>query len=301
MSALRRLVGERLGAGTGVAPSTAAARGGLGRGPGLWPFVAVLGLFVLMAVASPWLAPEDPLRQNLLGRLQPPMTEVRGTLYILGTDELGRDLLSRIVYGARVSITVAFLSVALSGVVGTVLGMLAAHYRGWTETVIMRLVDIVLSIPAILLAIITVAVLGPGLLNVVLVLALTRWPRYARVAYGQTLAIGSQPYLRYARYIGASPLRQLGRHVLPNILGPLVVVATLEFGLMVLFEAGLSFLGLGVQPPTASWGAMLSVGKNYVQSAWWIATFPGLCLFLLVLSVNLIGDGLRDRLDPRSR
>ena len=162
-------------------------------------------------MASPWLAPEDPLRQNLLGRLQAADDGgARHALHLSAPTNSARDLLSRIVYGARVSITVAFLSVVLSGVVGTVLGMLAAHYRGWTETVIMRLVDIVLSIPAILLAIITVAVLGPGLLNVVLVLALTRWPRYARVAYGQTLAIGSQPYLRYARYIGASPLAPVG-------------------------------------------------------------------------------------------
>ncbi|MEN0097667.1 MAG: ABC transporter permease, partial [Brucella pseudogrignonensis] len=180
-------------------------------------------------------------------------------------------------------------------------GMLAAFYRGWTETIIMRLVDMVLSVPAILLAIITVAILGPSLANVVIVLALTRWPRYARVAYGQTLSIANMPYVRLSRFMGAGWFRLLWRHILPNIAGALIVVATLEFGLMVLFEAGLSFLGLGVQPPTASWGAMLSTGRNYVASAWWIATFPGLALFLLVLSINLIGDHVRDRLDPRGR
>ncbi|MFT4181740.1 MAG: ABC transporter permease, partial [Rhizobium sp.] len=167
--------------------------------------------------------------------------------------------------------------------------------------VIMRLVDIVLSVPAILLAIITVATLGPGLQNVVLVLALTRWPRYARVAYGQTLIVANASYLRLSRSMGAGWVRILRCHVLPNIAGALVVVVTLEFGLMVLFEAGLSFLGLGVQPPTASWGVMLSVGRNYVANAWWLSVIPGAALFLLVLSVNVLGDFLRDRLDPRSR
>ena len=164
----------------------------------------------------------------------------------------------------------------------------------------MRVVDIFLAVPAILLAIITVAVLGPGLVNVVVVLALTRWPRYARIAYGQTLGIANMPYVRLAAFTGAGAGRILFRHVLPNIIGAVTVVATLEFGLMVLFEAGLSFLGLGVQPPTASWGAMLSTGRNYLATAWWIATLPGLCLFLLVLAINLLGDDLRDRFDPRA-
>ncbi|WP_432761321.1 ABC transporter permease [Rhizobium mayense] len=262
--------------------------------------VVILILIVLMAIFAPLIAPHDPNTQNLLGRLKPPGTVVRNTLYLFGSDELGRDTLSRLIYGARVSLFVAVASVLLSGVSGCVIGMLAAFYRGWTETFIMRLVDIVLSVPAILLAIITVAVLGPGLLNVVLVLALTRWPRYARVAYGQTLTVANMPYLRLSRFMGAGWFRVLWRHVLPNIAGALIVVATLEFGLMVLFEAGLSFLGLGVQPPTASWGAMLSTGRNYVATAWWLSVTPGLALFLLVLSVNFIGDHLRDRLDPRS-
>ena len=262
--------------------------------------IVILVLIVLMAIFAPLIAPHDPNTQNLLGRLKPPGTTVRNTLYFFGSDELGRDTLSRLIYGARVSLFVAVASVLLSGISGCVIGMLAAFYRGWTETFIMRLVDIVLSVPAILLAIITVAVLGPGLLNVVLVLALTRWPRYARVAYGQTLTVANMPYLRLSRFMGAGWFRVLWRHVLPNIAGALIVFATLEFGLMVLFEAGLSFLGLGVQPPTASWGAMLSTGRNYVATAWWLSVMPGFALFLLVLSVNFIGDHLRDRLDPRS-
>ncbi len=273
------------------------ARGGVPVGL----FVLVLVTLVVVAILAPLIAPYDPNTQNLLGRLKPPGSEARGVYYLLGSDELGRDLLSRAIYGARVSLAVAVLSVLLSGAVGITLGMLASYLGGWVEVVVMRLVDIFLSIPAILLAIIMVAVLGPGFVNVVLVLALTRWPRYARVAYGQTLAVSSQPFVRLAKAMGAGPFHVLFLHILPNIIAPLAVVATLEFGLMILFEAGLSFLGMGVQPPTASWGAMLSVGRNYVSSAWWIATFPGLCLFLLVLSVNLLGDRLSEYLNPKSR
>lgn len=280
----------------------ARALGRIGRGYRVvGPFSLVLVALVLAAIFAPWIAPNDPNSQNLLGRLKPPGTEARGFLYLLGSDELGRDLLSRIIHGARVSLSVALLSVVLSGIVGTALGMAAGYLRGWTETMIMRLADIFLSIPAILLAIIMVAVLGPGFVNVILVLALTRWPRYARVAYGQTLSVAGMPYVRLARAMGASWPRILLRHILPNIIAAMAVIATLEFGLMVLFEAGLSFLGLGVQPPTPSWGATLSVGRNYVTSAWWIATFPGICLFLLVLSVNLIGDRLSEYLNPKSR
>jgi len=265
-----------------------------------WP-VGIIVLVVLVAVLAPWLAPYDPNQQNLLGRLKPPGTVSRSFHYWLGSDELGRDLLSRVIHGARISLMVAFASVVLSGVVGTTLGMIAGYRRGWVEIAVMRVVDVFLSIPAILLAIITVAVLGPGIVNVIMVLALTRWPRYARIAYSQTLSVANMPYVRLSALMGASAPRVLFRHVLPNIVGAVSVVATLEFGLMILFEAGLSFLGLGVQPPTASWGAMLSTGRNYVATAWWVATLPGICLFVLVLAVNLTGDAVRDRLDPRHR
>jgi peptide/nickel transport system permease protein len=267
--------------------------------PRLWPFLAIAAILVVGAILAPLIAPYDPNAQNLLGRLRPPGAEVRGVTYWLGSDELGRDLLSRLIHGAQVSLTVAALSVVASGVVGTALGMIAAWYRGIVGAIIMRLVDIVLSVPAILLAIITVAVMGPGLGNVIVVLAFTRWPRYARVAYGQTLGLVSMPYVRLSRFMGGSTLWVLGRHVLPNIVGPIMVVATLEFGLMVLFEAGLSFLGLGVQPPTPSWGSILATGRNYVTTAWWIAVFPGLFLFLLVLTVNVLGDHVRDVVEGR--
>ncbi len=265
-----------------------------------WPLFSIFALFVLVALAAPLLAPHDPDAQNLLARLKAPGTVVGDHFYLFGTDELGRDLLSRVIYGTRISMLVALLSVAVSTLLGTWLGLVAGYYRGWAEVAIMRVVDIVLSIPPILLAIITVAVLGPGLQNLIIVLGFTRWPRYARVAYGQTLSVAGMPYVKASRFIGLSGTRILWRHIFPNIVAPLIVVATLEFGLMILFEAGLSFLGLGVQPPTPSWGSILNAGRNYMAVAWWITTFPGLGLFFLVLSVNLIGDYLRDRFDPRS-
>lgn len=281
-----------------AAATPAMRRSRMGQWLRWWP-VLLVALFVLAAVFAPLLAPYDPNSQNLIARLRPPGTTSRAFHYLLGSDELGRDLLSRIIFGARASLIVAFASVLLSGTFGVTMGMIAGYRRGLAELVIMRVVDVFLSIPAILLAIITVAVLGPSLINVIVVLALTRWPRYARVAYGQTLAVANMPYVKLSALMGASIFRVLGLHILPNIIGAISVVATLEFGLMVLFEAGLSFLGLGVQPPTASWGAMLSTGRNYIANAWWVATFPGLSLFLLVLAVNLIGDAVRDRLDPR--
>jgi peptide/nickel transport system permease protein len=263
---------------------------------------SVLALIVLAALLAPYIAPFDPARQTLLLRLRPPgYLTATGMTYWLGTDDLGRDLFSRIVYGARASLLVATLSVAFSLLVGTALGMLAAWHRGWIEVAIMRLVDTMLSIPAILFAVLTVAVLGPGFVKLVLVLGLTRWPRYTRVAYAQTLQVATLPYIRAAELAGASGVRILLRHILPNIAGPMMVVATAEFGLMILFEAGLSFLGLGIQPPTPSWGSILSAGRQYVDRAWWLIVFPGLCLFALVLAVNLLGDWLRDRIDPRSQ
>jgi peptide/nickel transport system permease protein len=268
---------------------------------GIAVILLVLGLFAGAALLAPWLAPHDPLRQSLLLRLRPPGSfSAQLGRYLLGTDDLGRDLLSRILYGARASFLVAILSVSVSLAVGTALGLAAGWFRGWTATLIMRSVDTMLSIPAILLAVRTVAVLGPGFLNLVLVLGLTRWPRYTRVAYASTLQVAALPYIDAAEMAGAGAGRILARHILPNIAGPLMVVATSEFGLMILFEAGLSFLGLGIQPPAPSWGSIMSAGRQYVERAWWLTVFPGLGLFILVVSINLAGDWLRDRLDPRS-
>lgn len=270
------------------------------------PVIAIFGtllfIFVVLAILAPWIAPADPARQDLLARFKPPGFVGRNDVtYWFGTDNLGRDLLSRVLYGAGASLGVAVLSVVVSTLIGVSLGMAAGWLRGWTEVVVMRLVDIIMSIPAVLLAVLTVAVLGPGLWNLVIVLGFTRWPRYARVAYGQTLQVATQPYIRASELAGAGTLRMLFSHVLPNIAGPILVVATAEFGLMILFEAGLSFLGLGIQPPAPSWGSIMSVGREYVDRAWWIVAFPGAALFLLVFSVNLLGDWLRDRIDQRSR
>ncbi|MCG8708059.1 ABC transporter permease [Brenneria sp. 4F2] len=261
----------------------------------------ILAVIVLLALFAPWIAPLDPARQNLLARLKPPGFEARGMTFWFGTDDLGRDLLSRTLYGAGVSLSVAVLSVMVSTLVGVTLGMIAGWFRGAVETLIMRLVEMMMSIPAILLAVLTVAVLGPGFLKLVLVLALTRWPRYTRVAYAQTLQIANLPFIKASELAGANAARILLRHILPNIAGPLLIVATAEFGLMILMEAGLSFLGLGIQPPASSWGSIMSVGRQYIERAWWIVAFPGACLFLLVFSVNVLGDWLRDQIDPRSR
>lgn len=267
----------------------------------VWLALGLVGLIILCAVFAEVLAPNDPMKQNLLARMKAPGTEVRGITYWLGSDEIGRDLLSRIIYGARVSLIVAALAVVVGGAIGTILGVLAGWYRGALEVLIMRSADIFLSVPAILLAIITVAILGPGLWNLVLVLAFTRWPRYARVAYGQTLSLVRMPYVRLSQTMGAGALWIMWKHILPNILGPILVVVTLEFGMMVLFEAGLSFLGLGVQPPKPSWGSIMAAGRNYLQTAWWISIFPGLLLFLLILSINFLGDYMRDHVEGRGR
>lgn len=258
----------------------------------------VVGLYVLVAVAAPLIAPFDPDHADLAARLSGPLAERAGHLHLLGTDALGRDVLSRIIYGSRVSITVAVATVAVSGLFGVSVGVLAGWRRGWVAAVIMRIADIALSVPFFLLAILVVAVLGPSLVNVVICLALVRWPRYTRIAYANVLETRERGFVRGAVAVGATGRWIVTRHVLPEVAPLAVVVGTLELGLMVVFEASLSFIGLGVQPPTASWGSMLSDGQQYVASAWWLATFPGIALFGLVLAVNLLGDAVRDRLDP---
>jgi peptide/nickel transport system permease protein len=234
-------------------------------------------------------------------RLLSPGHSVNGTSHWLGTDQLGRDVWSRLVYGTRVSLIIAFAAVLCAGIVGSSLGIAAGTLRGLPGVVIMRVADMVLSIPFFLLAILTVVVLGPSLTNVVICLALVRWPRYARVAYAQTLDAQGREFVRSAIALGSSSWWVIRRHIVPEVIPPIIVVATLELGLMVLYEAALSFLGLGVQPPTPSWGSMLSDGQEYISTAWWLATFPGVALFLLVLSVNMLGDFARDQLDPSER
>jgi peptide/nickel transport system permease protein len=268
-------------------------------------FRAVFGISMLLlvggaALAAPQIAPWDPGRQMLLKRLRPPMWQERGLReHPLGTDHLGRDILSRILYGGRISLGVGLSAVTLSCLIGVTLGLLAGFHGGRTDAFIMRVVDVFLAIPYILLAMGVVFALGPSLLNVILVMAVTRWVQFARIVRADVLSIREREFVSGARARGNRSMRLLLRHVLPNALTPIIVVATLELAFMIIYESALSFLGLGVQPPTPTWGWMLSDGRNYVATAWWLATFPGLAIMLTVLAVNLLGDWLRDTLDPR--
>jgi peptide/nickel transport system permease protein len=268
-------------------------------------FRAVFGILVLLlmggaALAAPQIAPWDPGRQMLVKRLRPPAWHERGLReHPLGTDHLGRDILSRILYGGRISLGVGLSAVTLSGLIGITLGLLAGFHGGRTDAFIMRVVDVFLAIPYILLAMGVVFALGPSLLNVILVMAVTRWVQFARIVRADVLSIREREFVSGARARGNRSMRLLLRHVLPNALTPIIVVATLELAFMIIYESALSFLGLGVQPPTPTWGWMLADGRNYVATAWWLATFPGLAIMLTVLAVNLLGDWLRDTLDPR--
>jgi peptide/nickel transport system permease protein len=252
------------------------------------------------ALLAPQIAPWDPGRQMLLKRLRPPAWEPRGLReHPLGTDHLGRDILSRILYGGRISLGVGLSAVTLSCLIGVTLGLLAGFHGGRTDALIMRVVDVFLAIPYILLAMGVVFALGPSLVNVILVMAVTRWVQFARIVRADVLSIREREFVSGARARGSRSMRLLLRHVLPNALTPIIVVATLELAFMIIYESALSFLGLGVQPPTPTWGWMLSDGRNYIATAWWLATFPGLAIMLTVLAVNLLGDWLRDTLDPR--
>ena len=266
-----------------------------------WLFGVFLIAYLLFAVAPGLFSHGEALAADLQNRLQYPGSRKAGEFHLLGTDQLGRDVWSRLVLGTRVSLAIAVSAVLGAGVLGSALGVLAGVRRGGVGAVIMRVSDMVLSIPFFLLAILTVVVLGPSLLNVIVCLVLVRWPRYARVAYAQTLEARGRDFVRSSVAVGASPWWVISRHVVPEVIPSVVVVATLELGEMVLLEAALSFIGLGVQPPTPSWGSMLSDGQQYISTAWWLTTFPGLALFLLVLSVNMLGDVVRDRLDPSER
>jgi peptide/nickel transport system permease protein len=219
----------------------------------------------------------------------------------LGTDELGRDILSRILYGSRVTLSIAAAAVILGGVVGVLLGIVAGYSRGMVDRVLMRIVDVQLSLPLMLLALLVVAALGPSTRNLIIVLALTSWLRYARIIRGQVLALREREFILSAHSIGAGTWRIILRHLLPNVMTPALVIATLELARIIIMDASLSFLGLGVQPPNPSWGRMLADGRVYISSAWWIVTFPGIAILLTVLSVNLLGDWLRDYFDPKLR
>jgi len=263
---------------------------------GLW----TAGAFYLLALLAPFLAPFDPAFQPAY---QAGQTELimapPSALHILGTDQLSRDILSRILYGARISLSIGFLAVGVSVTVGTVVGAVAGYLGGWVDTVLMRLVDLIMAFPRLVLLIALVAVFDSSIFLIIMALALTQWPSTTRVVRGEILALREREFAEAAVALGLSRARIIFRHLLPNAFGPIIVVATLGIGNTVILEAGLSFLGLGVKPPTPSWGIMVADGRSYLSDAWWIGTFPGLAIVVVVLAFNLVGDGLRDALDPR--
>lgn len=271
-----------------------------------WPLVA-LGLLLIilfLAVFGPAIAPRDPNRQDLILRLLPPMsTDRTGEItYVLGTDGMGRDLLSRVIYGTRISIAVGFVAVAVGGILGTTLGMLAGYFGGPLDDIIMRLADIQLAFPFILLTIMMLVVLGPGVANLVLVLGISQWVTYARIARGQTMAQREREYVEAARCLGTPRGRIIFRQILPNILAPIIVIASFNVASVILAEASLSFLGLGVPPTIPTWGGILAESRDQLLGGyWWLAVYPGLAIMLTVLSLNILGDWLRDFLDPRLR
>src|SRR5437667_5956533 len=264
------------------------------------------GAFVLLlvatALAAPLIAPHDPVRQSLRARLAAPtLTGADGKAHLLGTDHLGRDVLSRTIHGARVSLLVGFAAVVVGGIVGATLGLLAGFRGGWADSMIMTLADAQLAFPFILLAIGIIAVLGPSFPTLIVVIGLSGWVTYARVLRSQVMVLRSREFVDAIQALGGSVARVIARHVLPTVLSSIVVIATLELARAIVLEATLSFLGLGVQPPTPSWGGMVHEGREYLDSAWWISTAPGIVLMLTSIVVSRTGDWLRDLLDPTLR
>jgi peptide/nickel transport system permease protein len=257
--------------------------------------IVTIAVVVLAAILAPTLAPYEPTRVNPRLRLAPPLTPG----YLLGADYLGRDLLSRIMWGGRVSLWVGFAPVALSAIAGIALGLVSGYYGGRVDHVITRVLDVLFAFPAILLALAIVSALGPSIFNAMLAITIVAIPSFARLVRSSVLGVVGQPFVEAARALGVRHRRIIWRHVLPNAVSPVIVYTTLEIGKTIVFAAALSFLGLGVQPPTPEWGAMLSEGRNVLATGWHVATIPGLLIFLVSLSFNVLGDALRDALDPR--
>ena len=263
--------------------------------------LAMLGLgitvaLVLMAIFAPLLAPYDPITQTLAERLQPPGTPG----HWLGTDDFGRDIWTRILFGSRITLYIVLLVILTAPVAGLIIGTVAGYFGGWVDQVLMRITDIFLAFPRLILALALVAVLGPGIENAVLAIALTAWPPYARVARAETLTVRNSDYIAAIRLQGAGAMRVIWGHVMPMCLPSVIIRVTLDMAGVILTAAGLGFLGLGVQPPTPEWGLMISSGRKFLFEQWWVATMPGLAIFIVSLGFNLLGDGLRDVLDPRS-
>ena len=257
--------------------------------------MVVFGVILFSALFAAFVAPHDPYTPELALRNMPPGTPSPdgGFPYVIGTDPLGRDMLSRVIFGGRISLLVGFLSVLVSGSFGFMLGLISGYFGGRVDSVIMRMVDLQMSVPSLLIALLVLYVLGPSLINVVFVLAITRWMVYARVTRGMMLTLRHELFVEASEALGASPWRTIFRHMAPNLLSPIMVVATLELAIVLLTEASLSFLGLGIQPPLSSWGLMLAQGREYLTSAWWLVAMPGIAILITTLSVNLIATWLR--------
>lgn len=269
-------------------------------------FTATLGLvmltiFVLMAIFAPWIAPHSPTAPNLLYRLTPPVWAGGESQFILGTDQLGRDILSRLVFGSRIALLVGLGGVTLAATIGITLGLISGYFGGLADTIIMRFVDTLIAIPNVILYLTVLGVFGPSLWMLILVIGCINWTTFARVVRAEVLSVKEREFVEASRASGQRVHKIILRHVLPNVVAPIIVVATLNVATVIILEAALSFLGLGVQPPTVTWGRMLSDGRNYVATAWWLATFPGIFITLLCLSLIFMGDWLRDVLDPRIR
>jgi peptide/nickel transport system permease protein len=261
--------------------------------------LVIIGLLVIVAVFAPLIAPYDPTKGTLGDRLTPPAWTPGGsTAHLLGTDLLGRDTLSRLIFGARTSLAVAVLAILVSGIVGSLLGAIAGYLGGWVNVVIMRLVDLAFSFPAILLAMVLAVVVGPSFFNIIFVISLVLWAEYARMARGETLRVREMDFIALAQVAGVSKSRILMRHILPNVASSLIVLATLQVGIVIIMESSLSFLGVGVPPPTPDWGSMIAEGRSYVVTAWWLSLVPGVAIVATVLSFNLLGDTLTELINP---
>jgi peptide/nickel transport system permease protein len=266
----------------------------------LFPLAILVFFLVIPAVFAPLVAPFDPYQGSLRARLIPPFWQEGGTTeHLLGTDKLGRDMLSRVIYGARVSITVSMIAIIVSGIIGAGLGLVSGYFGGRTDSVVMRLVDISLSLPTILLALVLSAALGPSFATVLIVISVLLWARYARLVRAETLAIKELDFIARARVAGASHMRIMLVYILPNLVNSLVVLATLQVGYVILLESTLSFLGAGLPRAEPAWGLMVADGRELIVTAWWVSMFPGIAIMLTVLSLNLLGDWLRDHFDPK--
>jgi peptide/nickel transport system permease protein len=262
----------------------------------------IMVVMIIFAIFAGVISPHDPNTGKITDRYKPPVFMSGGSgTYLLGTDRLGRDIFSRVVYGARVSLSVSLLVIIITASIGTLLGIFAGYMGGRTEALIMRIVDMALSFPGLLLAMLLAVAIGPGFKTVVLALSLLGWAGYARMIRGEAMRINQSDFVAQARVIGASPLRIMTRHIFPNIVNSLIVLMTLQVGMMILAEASFSYLGIGITAPTPSWGSMVADGRDYLDIAWWISLFPGICIGLVVLSGNFLGDWIRDKLDPRLR